>query len=479
MEQQPPENNEQNYPNLIPLPPQNQTNTTKTQTEKLPKTPTDSTIEETHIIPESNSPPVPTVTPETYPIPATQPDEPLASPSLATNNRKNLIQDTPKLNNISTPGSTPTDKEDNNGYNHRKTTPKTKKQLREEYKTFRVKKLTIQLQQTSFCDIGKLTNGTKDERDTIIALSMYDRLGSYDPSNEYLITDSDYSLTKTLHTINININKLNNDNKRMEFFQILVNKNFDIVFVQETQTKPDTISKMEKEWKGKSIWHSGPNFKNSGVAILFAKHLKIDIIKTETDSKGGIRKSFIQIENQLFQLINIYAPTNPKERLNFYKELPKIIEKRNNTILAGDFNILEDIFLDKLGGNTSNTHLIGLDILTEIKNKNNLVDILRKINPDKKLFTYHNTDKTIHSRLDGIYITNTIKVKTSKIYPISLPDHDGVTVIFQIRENNPRGPGIWKLNTSILKQKEFQEIFKNYWTYWQKQKRKYENQNLW
>ena len=126
---------------------------------------------------------------------------------------------------------------------------------------------------------------------------MYGRLGSYDPSNEYLITDSDYSLFKTLHTTTININRLNNDNKRMEFSQIQINKNFDIVFVQETQTKPDTISKMEKEWKGKFIWHSGPNFKNSGVAMLFAKHLKIDIIKTKTDCKGRIRKSFIQIEN--------------------------------------------------------------------------------------------------------------------------------------------------------------------------------------
>ena len=129
------------------------------------------------------------------------------------------------------------------------------------------------------------------------------------------------------------------------------------------------------------------HFKNSRGAILFSKHLKFEIIKTETDFNGRTLKCLTQIENQLFQLINVYAPTNPKERLNFYKELSKIIEKRNNTILAGDFNMLEDIFLDKLGGNTSNTHLIGLDNLTEIKNKNNLVDIWRKINPRKKLYT--------------------------------------------------------------------------------------------
>ena len=249
-----------------------------------------------------------------------------------------------------------------------------------------------------------------------------------------------------------------------------MNKNFDIVFIQETHTKPDTIGKIAKEWNRKSIWHSGPNPKNSGVAILFSKYLNIDLIKTETDSDGRIIKCLIQIE---------IKNTIPKERLKFYKDLFKIIEKRNNTILAGDFNMLEDILLDKLGSNTSNTHLIGLDILTEIKNKNNLVDIWRKINPAKSLFKYHNPDKTIHRRLDRIYITNTVTVKTSKIYPIPLSDHDGVTVSFQIREINPRGPGIWKLNTSILKHKEFQRIFKEYWTLWQKQKRKYENQLLW
>ena len=200
------------------------------------------------------------------------------------------------------------------------------------------------------------------------------------------------------------------------------------------------------------------HFKNSRGAILFSKHLKFEITKTETDFNGRTLQCLTQIENQLFQLINVYAPTNPKERLNFYKELSKIIEKRNNTILAGNFNMLEDIFLDKLGGNTINTHLIDLDNLTEIKNKNNLVDIWRKINPTKKLYTYHNSDQTIHSRLDRIYITNTIKVKTSEIYPISLSDHDGVTVTFLTREENPRGPGIWKLNTSILKQKDFKKF---------------------
>ena len=65
------------------------------------------------------------------------------------------------------------------------------------------------------------------------------------------------------------------------------------------------------------MWHSGLNLKNFGVAILFSKHLNIDLIKIDKDSDGRIIKYLTQIENQVFQLINIYAPTNPKERLKF------------------------------------------------------------------------------------------------------------------------------------------------------------------
>ena len=62
------------------------------------------------------------------------------------------------------------------------------------------------------------------------------------------------------------------------------------------------------------------------------------------------------------------------------------MEKENNTILVADFNMTEDFFLHKLGGNTSSIHLIGLEKTNEIKNKHNLVVIWRKINPSKKTF---------------------------------------------------------------------------------------------
>ena len=74
--------------------------------------------------------------------------------------------------------------------------------------------------------------------------------------------------------------------------------------MQETHTTPEISKKWEKEWNGKSLRHSGPNPKVSGVAILFNKNLNL-IIHYETDLEHRIIKCILQIEKQLFQLINI------------------------------------------------------------------------------------------------------------------------------------------------------------------------------
>ena len=171
IEQQTPDINNENYPQLSPQPQQQHQHkdTTTTSTAKAPLQ-QDNNAEEITIIPETN------------PLPTTQPEEIFESPSLVTNLNTNLTHSTPEPNNISTPENDTTNKQ-----NERKTTLKTKTQVKQEYKIYKAKKFTTPIQQTSFCDIGKLTKATKQERDTIIALSMYDRLGLYDPSNEYVI----------------------------------------------------------------------------------------------------------------------------------------------------------------------------------------------------------------------------------------------------------------------------------------------------
>ena len=93
----------------------------------------------------------------------------------------------------------------------------------------------------------------------------------------------------------------------------------------------------------------------------------------------------------------------------------------------------------------------------------------------KRSFAYHNYNYTIHSRIDPIYVTESLKIQETNITPTSLSDHEIVSLTLQITKQKPKSNGFWKLNTSILKQKNFIEIFNIFWENWQKQKIKYKS----
>ena len=126
--------------------------------------------------------------------------------------------------------------------------------------------------------------------------------------------------------------------------------------------------------------------------------------------------------------------------------------------------MVEDLLLERQGGNPNTTHTLGLNSLTKkTKQKYNLTDIWRKENPDKKLFTYHNKFQQILSRIDCFYLLQNQQIKNTAITPNNLSDYDAITVILKIKKNNPKTPGILELNTSILQQKYFQKLFKCFW----------------
>ena len=122
-------------------------------------------------------------------------------------------QITPEPNDVSTP-ETATD-------NRRNVTPKSKQQLKEVVKTFKAKKFTTQLQQTDFCDIGNLTKANKEEKAAIIVMSIYDRLGLYDPSNEYI---TKYKYKEVLRKYQeISKNRPTKNNNLLQLYNIMTN----------------------------------------------------------------------------------------------------------------------------------------------------------------------------------------------------------------------------------------------------------------
>ena len=168
---------------------------------------------------------------------------------------------------------------------------------------------------------------------------------------------------------------------RHQTYDLLINRKTDITFLQETHSTPESVRKWKKEWKGKPTQHSGTISKSSGVAILFKENSNIEIIDSQKDKEGEIIQCSIHFEQELFQLRNI----NIQDFTQYDKKI----------LLPGDFNMIENIFLDRLGRNPNNAHTIGTQTLNLIKNKHKLIDIWRKNNPFQKYLSYHNTDKIL------------------------------------------------------------------------------------
>ena len=73
--------------------------------------------------------------------------------------------------------------------------------------------------------------------------------------------------------------------------------------------------------------------------------------------------------------------------------------------------MVEDLLLDRRGGNPNNSHRLGLEYLNQKKQENNLIDIWRRKNPNKKLFNLLNYNQSIHSRIDRFYTNKNKKIK--------------------------------------------------------------------
>ena len=105
-----------------------------------------------------------------------------------------------------------------------------------------------------------------------------------------------------------------------------------------------------------------------------------------------------------------------------------------------------------------------------------MTDIWHMHNPQKKEYTYLNNLADFKSRIDRFYLTseleNNFKIKTHIIQNY-LSDHRMITLTFCPKNENKRGPSSWKLNSSILQNKEYQNNITSFWQKWHQRKQNY------
>ena len=246
--------------------------------------------------------------------------------------------------------------------------------------------------------------------------------------------------------------------KRRQIFRFLHEKGVDIALLQETHS---TKSK-ERQWKnecGGRIFFNHWKSNARGTAILIDRNVKFQLKSCYKDKQGRCIKISIEVGDRIITITNLYAPN--ADDPNFFVENLSNLQSTHDevNIVGGDFNITLDNELDRYGSEKTGLISKAAHTVNAFLEENDWVDIWRIFNPSLKEYSWYRRAPLALSRLDYCLVPQEIigMVNECKYIPGLLSDHS--FIVLEIALNDQlRGRGCWKMNTSLLCKKEYLDI---------------------
>ena len=255
----------------------------------------------------------------------------------------------------------------------------------------------------------------------------------------------------------LNCRGLRDLKKRNDILDDFKKRNVNIVHLQETHLIASDLSTLKKSWNCKFLI-SGENKKSMGVVTIINNNFEYKIHMVEKDKGGRYIITDMEIPGiARFLMLNIYGQN--QDRPEFLLEILDKLENNmiRNWILCGDWNLVLDQKLDTHNYLHINNPAASESLKSFIK-RNNLIDIWRINNPDKKKFSWFRPSPVKAARLDYFIISPSILDLYADSF-ISFKyrsDHCKVGLTLHI-DKSIKGKGIWKLNAELLNNIELME----------------------
>ena len=263
-----------------------------------------------------------------------------------------------------------------------------------------------------------------------------------------------------LSVCSYNVRGLGNKTKREQIFSWLKDNNFAICLLQETHSGDGTHDIWKSDW-GNDAFFSGHSNNNEGIGILLNTNYSYTVMQHTNIVNGRLQALDILINDKEITIVNIYGPNNDDTAL-FNKLEEYMKENQEKTfIIGGDFNTVLNENLDKRNGRL-NTHTLCRNKIKHITEIFDLIDIWRDMHPNLRQYTWHSSHKPpIFCRLDYFLISQNLKncIVSTKHNISYKSDHNPVVLKINIL-NIKRGPGYFKLNSSLLLDTLYQENVK-------------------
>ena len=260
----------------------------------------------------------------------------------------------------------------------------------------------------------------------------------------------------------LNCRGLNVETKRRRLFNW--SKNHEVTFLQETYITDSKARSWKNDWNDLFFFSPGTNKSNGIITLVkngcFDKQPNIFFKSKRILGIEGI------INEEYFYFINVYAPTSSStraERTNFCNELYFVMTKTktNNVVIGGDFNMVLDNDLDIVDEGKHDVKEVS--DFNKWVSRHSLIDSWRCRNPDKKDFTYSKQNPYFCARrLDYIFMNESLYPFLNRVSHVvmSQTDHKLVNSVYNF-DNCERGKSYWKLNNSLLHEKEYVDLINN------------------
>ena len=264
-------------------------------------------------------------------------------------------------------------------------------------------------------------------------------------------------MTEKIRFATLNVRGLGEHKKHREVFNLLKVRKIHVALLQETHSCENFLNRWRTEWGGNIFCAHGTTLAR-GVAVLIQRNIKVNVLEVRRDEGGRWILIRLELNGERMLISSIYGPNrdDPEFFVNLFNKIDETGEARK--IVGGDFNLILDNSIDRRGEgmhkheNARKTVVNSLEIL-------DLIDIWREKYEEKPGFTWRrSTPRPIQERLDFFLLTEEMTQFLENLYPLPgyRSDHDMVILDISF-EISKRGPGYWKFNTSLLRDKDFVE----------------------
>ena len=219
-----------------------------------------------------------------------------------------------------------------------------------------------------------------------------------------------------------------------------------------------------------SFVSSPSTHKSCGCIILFRPCLSL--ISSQSDSSSRFLQCEFAFCDIVFRVACVYAPNRNPDRETFLDDISRRVDPTVPTVLAGDFNSVFDRSVDCRGSVVADASRESSVALTRLFRDPCCLDIWCCLHLSARGFTWSCADGLVSSCID-LFACPYVWVASASscvILPCPFSDHCSLALVVDPPSVVPPGPGLWKLNSSVLQDTDYCATIRNFWVGWRSRK---------